>query len=329
MRPTLSVIIPFYNVDLYVAACLDSVVQQTFDDLEVILVDDGSTDASQEIVAGFLRKDDRLRLLSQANRGPGAARNTGVSQACGEYVAFVDADDVVAEDAYAQLVGSLRRTGSDFACGGVRRFNRDGSWPSPLHEGIFDRSRSRTHITACAELLGDRTVWNKVYRRSFWDRNRFAFPDQLFEDAFVTVPAHVLADAVDVVTGPVYYWRQRDGGPPSITQRALDADIIAGRMKQVSMVSGFLAECGPDLKRAYDLVALEHDVLILLNALPDADPVWQREILAFAHGFTDGLPEDVFAELDGADAEVYRLLRERRLEELCRHLASRPRTAFL
>ncbi|MEU6347868.1 glycosyltransferase family 2 protein [Streptomyces sp. NPDC047072] len=329
MQPALSVIIPFCNVERYLAACLDSVMKQTFADLEVVLVDDGSTDQSREIAQDYVGKDPRFRLLRQENRGPGAARNRGLREVSGRYLAFVDSDDLLAEDTYDQLVGVLRRTGSDLACGGVHRFNRDRSWPSPLHAGIFDEPRERTHITERRELLGDRTVWNKVYRRSFWERHEFRYPEHVFEDAFVTVPAHVLATAVDVVTGPVYFWRQRDDGPPSITQRSLDADIISGRMKQVRMVSGFLAARDPALKRAYDLAALEHDVLILLTALPEADEVRRTDILAFARAFVAGVDEETFAELAGDDAECYRLLRGGRPDDLVRHLRSRPAAEFL
>ncbi|MFJ9566080.1 glycosyltransferase family 2 protein [Streptomyces fuscichromogenes] len=329
MNPALSLVIPFCNVEPYLAACLDSIIKQTFVDFEVIMIDDGSTDTSREIADSYTRKDPRFRLFRQPNRGPGPARNAGLRHASGRYIGFVDSDDIVAEDAYEQLIDSLQHTGSDVACGGVRRFNRERSWPSPLHEGIFDIPEKRTHITQRIELLGDRTVWNKIYRRSFWDRNNLRFPDHIFEDAFVTVPAHVLAESVDIVTGPVYFWRQREDGPPSITQRALDGDVIYGRMKQIRMVSDFLASQNLELKKAYDLVALEHDILILLTALPNAEHAQREDIITFARDFISRVAEGVLRELESKNAKCYRLLNERRLNDLFQYLKSLPPTDFL
>ncbi|MDX3458208.1 glycosyltransferase [Streptomyces sp. ME02-8801-2C] len=329
MRPQLSVVVPFHNVESYVGECLDSIARQTFDDFEVIMVDDASTDSSCEAAAAFARGDTRFRLVHQRKSGVGAARNTGLRQAAGRYLAFVDADDIVVPTAYENLVASLRRTGSDIACGGVRRFDGQGSWPSSLHAGIFDEEALRTHITKKTDLLGDRTVWNKVYCRSFWDRNDFRFPEHLHEDAPVAVAAHVLSQSVDVLDSTVYLWRVREGGPPSITQRLFEAAALDGRMEQVRTVSAFLAGHSPDLKRAYDLIALEHDVLILMLALPRAGTTRRDAILQFAESFLKGADEDTVQRISAETACYYRLLAERRIPELVRLAERQPYSTYL
>src|SRR5689334_20068273 len=113
----LSVVVPFYNVADYIADCLDSLERQTFDDLEVVLVDDGSTDDSRAIAEEFCARDPRFRIVTQENQGLGPARNTGVKHAEGEYITFVDSDDLVPRYAYELMVGSLDETGSSFAAG--------------------------------------------------------------------------------------------------------------------------------------------------------------------------------------------------------------------
>ena len=329
LRPELSVILPFCDVELYLDTCLESIARQTFSDLEVVMVDDGSRDASRAIAQGFVDKDDRFHLVCQKNRGPGAARNTGMRHAQGRYVAFADGDDIVARTGYEQLIGSLRETGSDLACGGVYRFDRQGSWPSLLHSGIFDEARKATHITERTELLGDRTVWNKVYCRSFLETHGLSFPEHAFEDASVAVPAHVLARAVDVMVGPVYFWRSRDDGPQSLTQRLFESSILDGRMQQVRTVSAFLAEHSNPLKVRYDLVALEHDILILLVALPYIDATDRKLIVDFASRFLETAAGQAVEQLSGENRECYQLVRERRLPELLESLSRRPKDGFL
>src|SRR6478736_7892917 len=105
--PRVSVVVPIYNVEHYLRDCLESLATQTFEDLQVVMVDDGSTDGSAAIAQEFAERDPRFTLVSQANGGLSAARNTGIESATGELLAFVDSDDVVAPNAYELLVGTL------------------------------------------------------------------------------------------------------------------------------------------------------------------------------------------------------------------------------
>ena len=192
--PTLSVVVPIYNVERYLTDCLESLAQQTFTDLEVILVDDGATDSSATIAAAFAERDDRFQLVRQPNGGLGNARNTGADRATGDYIAFVDSDDVVVRNAYELLVGSLEATGSDFASGNYHRLTSTGTRQAGMVTSAFTATRLRTHVTKHAALLNDRTAWNKVFRRSFWTHHGFRWPEGvLYEDIPVTLPAHVLA----------------------------------------------------------------------------------------------------------------------------------------
>src|SRR4051812_11853444 len=168
-RARLSVVVPFYNVGAYIGDCLESIARQTWTDFQAILVDDGSMDDSAVVAKEFCIRDPRFRLVQQDNAGLGPARNPGVDHAVGEYLTFVDSDDLVTRHGFAMLIKSLDRTGSDFAAGNARRFNnRYGVRPSWLHKQAFTTDRPATHISETPELVLDRTVWNKVYRRSFW-----------------------------------------------------------------------------------------------------------------------------------------------------------------
>jgi glycosyltransferase involved in cell wall biosynthesis len=114
MNKLISVIIPCYNVDKYVAKCLESVLQQTFRELEVIVVNDGSTDGTTDIIKDY-RSDNRVRYIEQANAGVSAARNAGIDAASGELLAFVDSDDYLEPQMYERLYAAMQREGADMA----------------------------------------------------------------------------------------------------------------------------------------------------------------------------------------------------------------------
>ena len=121
-HPLLSVIVPVYNVEEYLGECFQSLSDQTLASMEIIVVDDGSTDGSRDIAADHAARDARFVMLdTRSNTGPGAARNRGIGAARGRYITFLDSDDTIPTTAYQQMVDTLERTGSDFALGAVRR----------------------------------------------------------------------------------------------------------------------------------------------------------------------------------------------------------------
>ncbi|WP_021594089.1 bifunctional glycosyltransferase/CDP-glycerol:glycerophosphate glycerophosphotransferase [Actinomadura welshii] len=278
MSPKLSVVVPFHNTEEYFRECLESLAGQTLRDLEVVLVDDGSTDNGAVIAKELCARDPRFRLVAREHEGPGPARNAGVRQAKGEYLAFADADDVVDREAYARLVGSLERTGSDLASGNVQRMDEDRTWQSVLHEGVFEESRSRTHVSSMPLLMRDRTPWNKVYRRDFWNSSGLEFPPGFYEDPPVTARAHALARSVDVLSETVYYWRKRPG---SITEDRYDWDNISQRMRSAQAVRDGLAGYAPQLLNAYDEHALVPiELRVLFEALPRTHVEHREELVA-------------------------------------------------
>ncbi|WP_113700387.1 glycosyltransferase family 2 protein [Nonomuraea lactucae] len=270
MAPLVSVVVPFYNVESYIAECLESLAAQTLADIEVILVDDGSVDGSRRIADEVAARDPRFVVVRQPNRGPGPARNEGLRWARGAYLAFADSDDVVPPEAYELLVSSLERTGSDLACGGVRRIRDGGLAASSLHEKVFRREVRRTHIMDRRVLVRDRTVWNKVYRKDFWDEHRLRFPSGIYEDVPLSMRAHVLADSVDLLPEVVYHWRKRELGEVSITQRRAELSNLGDRLEAICAVRAFLREEAPELIMAFDGLVLEKDIVFLFQALEEA-----------------------------------------------------------
>ena len=328
MESRLSVVVPVHNVEPYLSECLDSIRAQTFADFDVVLIDDGSTDRSAEIAESFTARDPRFRLYRQPNEGLGAARNAGLLRiaAGSEYLAFVDSDDTLPPDAYRLLVDTLDETGSDFAAGHVLRFRAAGAVLSPIHCKPFAETLLRTHITRAPALVTDRTAWNKVYRRAFWDQHRFRYPEGiLYEDAPVTIPAHFAATSVDVLSTPVYHWRERDGGTPSITQRRNDCRGLRDRITSIDLVRGFLSgRPGPQAAeqlRMYDENVANEELHLFIKVLRRADDEFRRSYLDAVGGLLRRMDPDALRDCPEPTRLKLHLTAAGRLDDLLDLLA--------
>jgi CDP-glycerol glycerophosphotransferase len=318
MAARISVVVPVYNVAAYLEECLDSIARQTMPDLEVVMVNDGSTDESPEIAERFAAKDPRFHLVHQENAGLGAARNAGVEHASGEFLVFADSDDLVPRHAYELMLGALDLTESDFACGMVRRLTSAGSVRARFMARAFDRTRLETHITRFPYLVADRTAWNKLFRRSFWDRNGFRFPHGVYyEDTPVTLPAHYLARSVDVISQTVYLWRTREGGDFSITQRRAETKPLRDRAAACLSVSSFLEEQGLHVSKAlYDRSVIGHDLRYFLDVLPRGSEEYRRLFMDLATDFMSRADSWVLDQPFAIDRLKWELVRRRALPEL-------------
>nr|WTB31216.1 CDP-glycerol glycerophosphotransferase family protein [Streptomyces sp. NBC_00830] len=333
MAPRLSVIVPIYNVERYLPACLDSLAAQTLKDLEVIMVDDGSPDSSGAIAAEYEARDSRFKLVSKENAGLGAARNTGLEHLASEseFIAFVDSDDMIPPDAYRLMLASLDDSGSDFVTGNVLHINSTKVWQSPMHRILAGGAVQRTHVSVNQKLLTDRIACNKVFRRSFWEKHQLAFPEGvLYEDVPVIVPAQFLAEAVDIISAPTYYWRLREGeSTPSITQRRTEPKAVRDRSAAVESVSRFFGkqpgEEAAKLKREYDRTALSGDLRIFLNVVPDADEEFRAEFLRVINQYLDQVDPQVVMELTAIQRVKWLLVRKHAMNELVELINSERR----
>ncbi|MFG3435743.1 glycosyltransferase [Nonomuraea sp. NPDC047897] len=313
--PILSVIVPFHDVEKYLGPCLDSLAAQSLRDLEVICVDDGSRDGAADLVEARMAADRRVRLIRQDNQGVGNARNTGLRHAGGRYLAFVDGDDTVPPRAFHRLVSSLETTGSDLACGNVMRLHRNLLVPSWAHREAFARPLRRTHITRHPLLVRDRMLWNKVYRRSFWESLGLTFPERMYEDQPVAMRAHVGASSVDVLKGVVYHWRLREERS-SITERRLEPGNLRDRLLSVLETSSLLAERAPELKPYFDRDTLDIDLAVAVEAVARMGGAADAELLDLAGSYLDGVAPGELLSLPFTRRLMVRLLHLRRLEEL-------------
>lgn len=187
---SVSVIIPVYNVENYLPKCLDSVIGQTYTSLEIICVNDGSPDNSADILDAYAKKDGRIRIVNQKNRGLSGARNTGITYATGDYIVFIDSDDWMDTDAIEQAVVVAEKNNSDVVMWGYTREFGDRSLEKKIFDGdrVFDEKESieihrRLAGLSGAELANPEntdalvTAWGKLYRTQIIKENRLEFVD--------------------------------------------------------------------------------------------------------------------------------------------------------
>lgn len=202
----ISVIVPVYKVEPYLDKCVSSIVNQTYKNLEIILVDDGSPDNCPAMCDAWAEKDSRIRVIHQKNQGGGAARNAGLDFASGSLIAFVDSDDYIAPDMYAHLY-ELLKSGADIAeCSYVEVAGNDAVFACGYE------TRSYTAQEAMAEHIQDRVfrqlIWNKLYRRHVMDDIRFP-TDKKIDDEFFTYRALGNANTLIHSTKVCYAYRQQ------------------------------------------------------------------------------------------------------------------------
>lgn len=319
MAAKVSVIVPVYNVSSYLDECLASLTAQTLQDLEVIMVNDGSADKSGEIMETYADAHEHFRAFHKENGGLGQARNFGLHQARAPYIAFVDSDDVVSAKAYQNLYETAVQTGSDIVTGHVERFNSTKTYGSSLHQKVFRETIWNTHMTQNPELIYDTTSVNKLYKKAFWDQHQFTFPEGTFyEDIPVTLPAHYLASSVDILADVVYYWRSRDGMDTSITQQRNQLDNFQDRLRVLQMLDQFFFEHhieGP-LKEEKDYKALSVDLRLFLNQLNKVDEPYLDIFIREVSQYLKGIGPRVFQRLQAIDRLKYQLVRQGEKEKL-------------
>lgn len=201
--PKISVIIPVYNVEKYLAECLTSVVNQTFKDIEIICVNDGSTDNSPMILEEFAQKDSRIKIINQENQGLSAARNTGIEVATGEYITFVDSDDYVSTDLYADIQKYLP---AELICFNAKIFPMSEKYRA-LQNYIQCKFDGELPVEEKLILKTNVHVWNKVFRTSIIKENNIRFPKGLYFEDFPFVCEYMLSiNSVKFVSEKEYYF---------------------------------------------------------------------------------------------------------------------------
>ena len=252
MKTAVSVIVPIYNVEEYLARCLDSIAAQSFKDFEVVMVDDYSTDNSRKIAEEYCTKYDNFFLYNSAHKGVANARNTGVEKANGEYIAFVDSDDFVEPDYLKELYLTAVNNNADIStCNYAKYYQKNGRYHVIMLRKPFEKVYTNKKFTRMNlnDIRVRSYLWNKLWRRSLFTDNGIRFNDIYFEDIAICPQLMHSANKVAVTGRCLYNYTQRSG---SIMSSAM-FEKITGYTYTLALMRNFFERhgCYGDYKRIF------------------------------------------------------------------------------
>ena len=218
-----SVIIPAYNVEQYVERCVYSVTKQTYRNLEIILVDDGSTDCTGIICDKLAKEDNRISVIHKTNGGLSDARNAGIDVSRGEFISFVDSDDYIASDMLEHMMNAMCETDISMVVVGFWKQSGDArEYCGPTTERVVSSEEALKDIYIGHEIYP--ASWNKLYRRALFNNNRFAV-GMINEDSEIITKLLMECNRVALVSKPLYIYMIREG---SITQSSFSSKDYNG-----------------------------------------------------------------------------------------------------
>lgn len=231
----ISVIVPVYKVKEYIYKCVDSILNQTFRDIEIILVDDGCPDLCGDICEEYSKRDSRVQVIHKVNGGLSDARNVGFKHACGKYVIFIDSDDYIENDMLEYLYSNITESDADVSTCGVFDVYENGIQTLSGAEEILVCSAEEfySYILQGTKVRGE--IWNKLIKRSAIIDIEFP-KGKLYEDIFFTADMVQKISKVCIGTVPKYYYLHRTGSITGKPYRKQLLDIIEGYEKTYQVV---------------------------------------------------------------------------------------------
>lgn len=205
----ISVIVPVYNVERYLRECVDSIINQTYRDLEIILIDDGSSDKCGSICDEYAKKDERVRVIHTDNSGLSIARNTGIEAAQGDYIGFVDSDDWIDSRMYEILIDRMNESGADIVVGQYWYESDFTKRRIGVNQEVILPPEQAVRWIVLGQL--NDLAWNKLYKASCWKNVRY--PENcVYEDITTTYKVFLNANRIATSSECVYHYRDRKDG---------------------------------------------------------------------------------------------------------------------
>lgn len=267
----ISVIVPIYNVEKYVEQCIDSILEQTYKNLEIILIDDGSTDLSSSICDEYAKRDDRIVLIHKENGGAASAKNVGLRIATGEYVSFVDGDDYLEPDAYEYMVSKLIDEEAD-----IVHCNHRDVYKENQNDRIIITNEtnvgSKEYLVDFTKKWINSLLWDKLYRRKIFNNIYFEEGHKI-DDEFFTYQG--VMNATKIVSTPkvVYNYRKRKSSVMLSVES--QEEIFIDRLDYLNKRRKKVVEKFPELKREFDydylntILFLSGDTAITIEAMSE------------------------------------------------------------
>ena len=278
--PEVSVIIPVYNTEQFLEDCLNSVLAQTFTDFEIIAVDDGSTDNSAAIVKQFAAKDNRIVIIHQENKGLSEARNTGIKAARGNWITFVDSDDMLAPSFLQKLWEAATQNKANIACSDKQLFWKEseiGNGDTATAQAIALSPEKALERALYQKEGPDYSAWSKLYDAKIWQSRRFT-PGIYFEDMDCIPQVLLEAEKVTFVPEPLYLNRRHGSSILATAYNRKKAELLDIAERICTLVEGK----GAELNRAAHSNLFSASCSILMRT-PDTDEFTDFRTRAWKH----------------------------------------------
>jgi len=317
--PDCTVVVITYNDADRLPRAVRSVLRQSLRDLEVLVVDDASTDETPRVTAELMASDPRVRHLRRRHNsgGCGAPRNDGLAAASAPYVMFLDSDDELPRHACKSLLTEIERTGADFVSGQISRLFEANGKLRPYYPTLFARRRVVAGIREEPDLFLDSFSTNKLYDVRFLRDNGLRFPEDIhYEDHPFATELYALTRRFAVVPWVVYHWH-RARGDTSISLSIKEMDNVRHRVIAARRSDAILRSRGAaDLVAARQYRFLRQDLRVYLNPLPTRDRVWVKEFAAVVRPYLEELAPEVFDRMEPMDRVCCRLILDDRVDDL-------------
>lgn len=245
MKPCLSIIVPVYNGEKFIEKCIDSIINQTLKEIEILIVNDGSKDNTLSIIEGIAKKDSRVKILNQKNFGVSAARNNGISKVRGKYIAFVDADDYIDKTMYEKMYKKAEKFNSDIVICNVNDvLNNNKKVSLNLNEGIIDiRKLTESEFLSNEYFKLGTAVWHKIFKSNLIKENKIKFinySEVASEDTLFNYEAMLKAKRLYCIDEALYDYRINE---VSLTKsKSAKENMVKRCMNTVSIMSDFLSK---------------------------------------------------------------------------------------
>lgn len=255
MKPELSIIVPVYNTSKYLQKCLDSIINQTLKKIEIIIINDGSTDNSEEIVLNYLRKDTRIQYYKQENKGVSSARNKGIELSKSEYIIFVDSDDFIDLNLVEDTLEKIKQEELDIVFFGIKSVDQNGKIKNYIE---INKNNLISDVFFRSYPV------NKIYRKKLFIENNIKFPlGKKYEDIY-TIP-RVILSTKKIGYIDRYYYNYYIGRPTSITSERNNFQTILDLIEAKKFINNFLQEKNLQTLYRESINQVKKDILVSMK----------------------------------------------------------------
>lgn len=273
-----SVIIPIYNVEKYLPKCIESIINQTYQNLEIILVNDGSTDTCPQICEDYAAKDNRIKVIHKKNGGLSDARNAGYELVTGDFIAFVDSDDLISKNFYKDLMKIANEENADIVECGIFRFKDEKELQNIEFESTLEKFDTEKALESLMKEQLKQVVWNKLYKTKIVDNLLFE-KGKIHEDEFWTYQVFARANKIVKTSTPLYFYRQQEDSIMAEKYSIRRLSGLEAREKRIEFMKNNFPNLTNLAVRTFWHSAFNNYQAIVRNSNVDIDFTYRKSIL--------------------------------------------------